>query len=80
MNSSSLRAIIMTRARFNPSFSFGVDFDRDLVAVVEGVPKSRPSLGSLVRGSTSIWSSPHKISVSVTGFGHNQFFASFWKS
>jgi uncharacterized protein (TIGR04141 family) len=33
---------------------FGVDFDRDLVAVVEGVPKSRPSLGSLVRGSTSL--------------------------
>jgi uncharacterized protein (TIGR04141 family) len=33
---------------------FGVDFDRDLVAIVEGVPKSRPSLGSLVRGSTSL--------------------------
>ena len=33
---------------------FGVDFDRDLVAVVEGVPKSRTSLGSLVRGSTSL--------------------------
>lgn len=33
---------------------FGVDFDRDLVAVVEGVPKSRPSLGGIVRGSTSL--------------------------
>ncbi len=33
---------------------FGVDFDRDLVAVVEGVPKSRPSLGGTVRGSTSL--------------------------
>jgi uncharacterized protein (TIGR04141 family) len=33
---------------------FGIDFDRDLVAVVEGVPKGRPSLGSLVRGSTSL--------------------------
>ena len=33
---------------------FGVDFDRDLVAVVEGVPKTRPSLGNTVRGSTSL--------------------------
>ena len=33
---------------------FGVDFDRDLVAAVEGVPKSCPSLGSRVRGSTSL--------------------------
>jgi uncharacterized protein (TIGR04141 family) len=33
---------------------FGVDFDRDLVAVVEGVPKSRPTLGNTVRGSTSL--------------------------
>lgn len=33
---------------------FGVDFDRDLVAVVEGVPKNAPSLGSTVRGSTSL--------------------------
>jgi uncharacterized protein (TIGR04141 family) len=33
---------------------FGVDFDRDLVAVVEGVPKSCPALGATVRGSTSL--------------------------
>lgn len=33
---------------------FGVDFDRDLVAVVEGVPKSCPHLGATVRGSTSL--------------------------
>jgi uncharacterized protein (TIGR04141 family) len=33
---------------------FGVDFDRDLVSVVEGIPKSCPSLGSTVRGSTSL--------------------------
>lgn len=33
---------------------FGVDFDRDLVAVVEGQPQSRPALGSRVRGSTSL--------------------------
>lgn len=33
---------------------FGVDFDRDLVAAVEGIPKSCPKLGSRVRGSTSL--------------------------
>lgn len=33
---------------------FGVDFDRDLVAVVEGVPKRCPYLGTPVRGGTSL--------------------------
>jgi uncharacterized protein (TIGR04141 family) len=33
---------------------FGIDFDRDLVAVVEGVPKNAPTLGGTVRGSTSL--------------------------
>jgi uncharacterized protein (TIGR04141 family) len=33
---------------------FGVEFDRDLVSVVEGIPKLQPSLGKLVRGGTSL--------------------------
>lgn len=33
---------------------FGVEFDRDLVSVVEGVPQHKPSLGKLVRGGTSL--------------------------
>jgi uncharacterized protein (TIGR04141 family) len=33
---------------------FGVEFDRDLVSVVEGIPKLKPSLGKLVRGGTSL--------------------------
>ena len=33
---------------------FGVDFDRDLVAVLEGVPSISPSLGKTIRGSTSL--------------------------
>jgi uncharacterized protein (TIGR04141 family) len=33
---------------------FAVDFDRDLVAVVEGVPKSCPAFGKIARGSTSL--------------------------
>lgn len=33
---------------------FGVDFDRDLVAAVEGIPKLRPELGLLIRGSVSL--------------------------
>jgi len=33
---------------------FGVDFDRDLVAVVEGVPRPSTGLGATVRGSTSL--------------------------
>ncbi len=33
---------------------FGVDFDRDLVAVIEGEQKSRPVLGTRVRGGTSL--------------------------
>jgi len=43
---------------------FGVDFDRDLVAVVEGVPKSCPGLGATVRGSTSL---RLKLSISELG-------------
>ena len=33
---------------------FGVEFDRDLVSVVEGIPKMKPSLGKSVRGGTSL--------------------------
>jgi uncharacterized protein (TIGR04141 family) len=33
---------------------FGVDFDRDLVAVLEGIPSISPSLGKTIRGSTSL--------------------------
>jgi len=33
---------------------FGVEFDRDLVAAVEGVPSSKPSLGKTIRGGTSL--------------------------
>jgi uncharacterized protein (TIGR04141 family) len=33
---------------------FGVEFDRDLVSVVEGVPSSKPSFGKTVRGGTSL--------------------------
>jgi len=33
---------------------FGVEFDRDLVSVVEGVPTLKPSLGKSVRGGTSL--------------------------
>lgn len=33
---------------------FGVEFDRDLVSVVEGVPTLVPSLGRSVRGGTSL--------------------------
>ena len=33
---------------------FGVEFDRDLVSVVEGIPKLKPSLGKSVRGGTSL--------------------------
>jgi uncharacterized protein (TIGR04141 family) len=33
---------------------FGVEFDRDLVSVVEGVPTLKPSLGKTVRGGTSL--------------------------
>ena len=33
---------------------FGVDFQRDLVAAVEGIPTLQPSLGASVRGGTSI--------------------------
>jgi uncharacterized protein (TIGR04141 family) len=43
---------------------FGVDFDRDLVAVIEGQPKSRPILGSRVRGSTSL-----RVNLPITGLG-----------
>jgi len=41
---------------------FGVDFDRDLVAVIEGQQKSRPALGDRVRGSTSL-----RVNVAITG-------------
>jgi uncharacterized protein (TIGR04141 family) len=33
---------------------FGVEFDRDLVSVVEGIPTLKPSLGKSVRGGTSL--------------------------
>ena len=33
---------------------FGVEFDRDLVSVVEGIPTLKPSLGRSVRGGTSL--------------------------
>lgn len=33
---------------------FGINFDRDLVAVLEGVPSLSPSLGKTIRGSTSL--------------------------
>jgi uncharacterized protein (TIGR04141 family) len=33
---------------------FGVNFDRDLVAALEGIPKLAPSLGKKIRGSTSL--------------------------
>jgi uncharacterized protein (TIGR04141 family) len=33
---------------------FGVEFDRDLVSVVEGIPALKPSLGKSVRGGTSL--------------------------
>ena len=41
---------------------FGVDFDRDLVAVIEGQQKSRPALGSRVRGSTNL-----RVNVPISG-------------
>jgi uncharacterized protein (TIGR04141 family) len=33
---------------------FGVNFDRDLVSVLEGIPSLSPSLGKTIRGSTSL--------------------------
>jgi uncharacterized protein (TIGR04141 family) len=33
---------------------FGVEFDRDLVSVVEGIPVLKPALGKSVRGGTSL--------------------------
>ncbi len=33
---------------------FGVEFDRDLVAVVEGIPSLQTSLGKIARGGTSL--------------------------
>ena len=33
---------------------FGIDFDRDLVAALEGIPSLSPSLGRTIRGSTSL--------------------------
>jgi len=33
---------------------FGVEFDRDLVSIVEGIPALHPSLGKSVRGGTSL--------------------------
>ena len=40
--------------RASPVDEFGVEFDRDLVSVVEGIPRLRPSLGKSVRGGTSL--------------------------
>ena len=37
-----------------PVDEFGVEFDRDLVATVEGIPKHCPSLGARVRGGTRL--------------------------
>jgi uncharacterized protein (TIGR04141 family) len=40
--------------RASSAGEFGVEFDRDLVTVVEGIPKMKPSLGKSVRGGTSL--------------------------